>query len=323
MSVTPEITVVEADEVQVVRVLEPGSVWIVGDGVPDPEVGKVGDLYLDAISGDIYGPKASSGWGAEPVANITPSSQIPAGGAVGSLLVKNSATDYDITFTDQPTVDKIGFDQAAAESVGVGEVAWNDGEGTLDVGMKNGVVNQLGQELVLPCRNGGSTTLANGTAVRFAGTIGNSGRLVVDKMVANGTYPGYVFFGITTQSIAAGQDGYVTVFGKVRGINTNAFEEGDILWCNPAIPGGLTRTEPEAPNLKLAVAAVISKATNGILMVRADTGCRLMDLHDVDANGTKDDLDILNWNDTTNRWEPTDRLTLLEQRVTAIENTLP
>ena len=293
MSVTPEITVVEADEVQVVRVLEPGSVWLTGEGAPASSLGKVGDLYLDELTGDVYGPKTTSGWGA-------------------------------VSFTLVPTeFNKIGFDLDADETVGVGEIAWNDGDGTLDVGMKNGVVNQLGQELVLPCRNGGATTLANGTAVRFAGTIGASGRLVVDRMVADGTYPGYVFFGITTQSIAAGQDGYVTVFGKVRGINTNAFQEGDILWCDPATPGGLTRIEPEAPNLKLAVAAVVSRANNGTLMVRADTGCRLMDLHDVDANGTKDDLDILHWNDTANRWEPTDRLTLLEQRVTAIENALP
>jgi hypothetical protein len=89
------------------------------------------------------------------------------------------------------------------------------------------------------------------------------------------------------------------------------------------VPGGLTATEPQAPNLKLPVAAVVHDANNGILMVRWDTGRRLKDLHDVEANGATADGDVLNWNDTANRWEATDRLTLLEQRVTALEALHP
>ncbi len=139
----------------------------------------------------------------------------------------------------------------------------------------------------------------------FAGTLGNSGRLLVAPMVADGTYPGYVFFGVTTEAIAAGEDGFVTTFGKVRQVNTLAFEEGDILWCDPATPGGLINVEPQAPNLKLPVAAVISKKTNGRIMVRWDTGRRLMDLHDVEANGSKSDGDVLSWNQSASRWEAT------------------
>jgi hypothetical protein len=138
-------------------------------------------------------------------------------------------------------------------------------------------------------------------------------------MVANGSFPGYVFFGVTDQAIAGASDGYVTVFGKIRGVNTNAYVNGDILWCNPAVAGGLTKVEPQAPNLKLAVAAVISAGNNGVIFVRWTTGARLQDLHDVEANGTKTDGDILNWNATANRWEASDRLSLLEARVTALE----
>lgn len=248
---------------------------------------------------------------------------LPLGGNTNDIVVKNSAANGDVGYTDEPTVDALGFDLAAAEVVSTGQLAWNDTDGTLDLGMKNGVVNQIGEEIVLPCRNNTASAIPNGTGVRFAGTIGGSGRLLIAPMVADGTYPGYVFFGVTTQEIAAGQDGYVTVFGKVRGVDTNAYLEGDILWCSPTTPGGFTKTEPQAPNLKLAVAAVVSVGNNGIIMVRATAGSRLQDLHDVEANGTKDDGDILDWNDTANRWEPTDRLTLLEQRVTAIENALP
>lgn len=203
----------------------------------------------------------------------------------------------------RPDFEAVTFDQAAAVSVDAGQLAWNVDEQTLDLGKGGGVVLQLGSEQLMLCRNSTASEIGNGIAVRFAGTIGNSGRLLVAPMVADGTYPGYVFFGVTTEAIAAGEDGFVTTFGKVRQVNTLAYEEGDILWCDPATPGGLIKTEPAAPNLKLPVAAVISKATNGILMVRATTGQRLQDLHDVEANGTKSDGDVLTYVAANSRWE--------------------
>lgn len=204
----------------------------------------------------------------------------------------------------QPDFEAVTFDTAAAVDVGQAQLAWNDDEQTLDLGKGGGVVLQVGSEQLMLCRNSTASTIPNGTAVRFAGTLGNSGRLLVAPMVADGSLPGYVFFGVTTAAIASGEDGFVTTFGKVRQVNTLAFEEGDILWCDPATPGGLTATEPAAPNLKLPIAAVISKATNGILMVRADTGRRLQDLHDVEANGGKSDGDVLTYVAANSRWEP-------------------
>lgn len=220
----------------------------------------------------------------------------------------------------RPDFEAITFDQAAAVGVGPGQVAWNADEQTLDLGKGGGVVLQVGSEQLMLCRNSTASEISNGTAVRFAGTLGNSGRLLVAPMIADGSLPGYVFFGVATADIAPGADGFVTTFGKVRQVNTLAFEEGDVLWCDPATPGGLVNVEPQAPNLKLPVAAVISKAVNGILMVRVDTGRRLMDLHDVEANGSKADGDVLGWNAAASRWETTDRLTLLEARVAALEN---
>lgn len=242
------------------------------------------------------------------------------GGNPKDVLVKASGTDYHTEWTAIPEVDALQLDLTADFGAGAGQITWNSDELTADLGKGNGVTLQIGSEQLMLCRNSTASQIPNGTAVRFAGTLGNSGRLLVAPMVANGTYPGYVFFGITTQSIDPREDGFVTTFGKVRQVDTRAFEEGDILWCDPATPGGLTRTEPQAPNLKLPVAAVISKATNGILMVRADTGRRLMDLHDVEANGSKGDGDVLEWVAAAGRWQPTDRLALLEARVTALEN---
>ncbi len=241
------------------------------------------------------------------------------GGSTNDLLAKSSSQDYDSEWTDQPIVDKLRFDLTANEAVGNGEIAWNADEGTLELG-KGGISNYIGQETMVLCRNNSNTVpIPKGTAVRFAGSVGNSGRIKVAPMIADGTLPGYVFFGVTDQEISGAGDGYVTVFGKIRGVNTKSYVDGDILWCNPSVPGGFTKTEPQAPNLKLAVAAVVNAANNGIIFVRWDTGRRLQDLHDVEANGSKDNGDALAWNASVNRWEPTDRLTLLEQRVAALE----
>jgi len=219
-----------------------------------------------------------------------------------------------------PTVSALAFETDANIDPAQGQITWESDTSTLVLGVTDNLHLHLGADQLTSCRNNSnSVAIPKGTAVRFAGSVGNSGRLKVAPMLADGTVPGYVFFGVTAEAIPAGDDGFVTSFGKIRGINTNAFNEGDILWCNPAVPGGFTATEPQAPNLKLAVAAVISKANNGILMIRWDTGRRLMDLHDVEANGTKDDGDTLEWVAAANRWQPTDRLTLLEQRVAALE----
>lgn len=204
-----------------------------------------------------------------------------------------------------PTVSALAFETDTNITPGQGQVTWEPETSTLVLGLTETLHIHLGADQATLCRNNSnSVAIPKGTAVMFAGTLGNSGRLKVAPMVATGTYPGYVFFGITAEIIPAGGDGFVMSFGRVRGINTNAYNEGDILWCNPAVAGGLTATEPAAPNLKLPVAAVLSKATNGILMVRWDTGRRLRDLHDVESSSATNGQ-VLAYNSATNRWLPT------------------
>ena len=230
---------------------------------------------------------------------------VPAGGATGDILAKTSATDYATAWTDAPTVDLLGFDVTAAEAVSTGQVAWNAAEGTLDVGLLHGSVNQLGQEVQLLCTNSAaSLTITNGMGVMFTGGNSSTLRLEVQPMQADGSLPGYIFFGIATQTIAPGATGYITTFGKVRGLNTSAYPEDSILWCDPVNPGQFVLTEPVAPNLKIAAAAVVkSHATEGVLMVRADTGQNLSDCHDVEVDSAQD-TDYLGWSEAMQHWMP-------------------
>lgn len=203
---------------------------------------------------------------------------------------------------DLSAVDVLGFDTAAAASVTTGQLAWNATEGTLDVGT-SGVTYQLGQELSFRCKNVSADPIVDGEAVMFMGADATTGHIEVAHMIADGSVPGYVFFGVATEPIAIGGLGYVTTLGKVRGIDTSAYANDAVLYCDPANPGAYTEVEPNAPNLKLAVAAVVkSDASDGILFVRANNGQRLQDCHDVDVT-TVSDGDVLTWVDAANRWE--------------------
>ena len=251
---------------------------------------------------------------------VVQASAVAPGGITRDVLEKASGADYCTRWTSTPEHDALSFDLAAGITPVEGQLAWNVDEGTVALG-KDGIVNYLGEETVVLCRNADNTVeIPKGAGVMFAGTLGASGRLKVAPMIADGSVPGYVFFGVTMQAIAGASDGYVSVFGKIKGLNTLLYEEGDILWCDPATPGGFVKVEPQAPNLKLAVAAVVSKKNNGTIFVRWSTGSRLQDLHDVEANGSKSDGDVLEYDSANARWQPSDRLTLLEQRVAALES---
>lgn len=312
--------------------LTDSDLFIVDDGGAGVNRKATASRIFPYVFGKITGDVVISGSGVSSIvegsivnSDISPTAEIAvsklADGSARQLLQTDAAgTGVEWTSNvDVPgTLDVTGvgtFDTkikigTSGTAIGPQEIAWNPDEETFDVGLNSEVINQLGQKIQLLCRNDESTTITNGTAVMFSGTLGNSGRIKVKRMVANGTYPGYVFLGVATQDIAAGDDGFVTTFGKIRGVKTNVnegggvvWDDGDILWCSPTTPGAFTKVEPQAPNLKLPVAAVINAANNGVLMVRWDTGRRLADLHDVDANGTTIDKDVLSYNETAGRWE--------------------
>ena len=115
--------------------------------------------------------------------------------------------------------------------------------------------------------------------------------------------------GVATESGATNDWIYVQEFGEIKGINTSGapvgetWAQGDILYYNPAVAGGLTKTVPTAPNAKVQVAAVVhADNTNGILFVRPTFEPRLNDLSNVNAPSPTDG-DVIVWDNADNRWE--------------------
>ena len=99
--------------------------------------------------------------------------------------------------------------------------------------------------------------------VKTPGSVGNSGRLVVAPY--DGTSDASLIIGLATESIAPGADGFVTNYGKIRGIDTSMWPDGTVLYVN----GGTLATTPTS-SLSMKIAAVVTSHTNGTLMVRVN-----------------------------------------------------
>ena len=168
-------------------------------------------------------------------------------------------------------IDSIQFNTAANLVTDTpGLLHWNSADDTLNLDMPGGVVQQIGQESYAYVRNRTGNTIPNGTAVRFAGAEQNGqARLLVAPMLADGTFPTLYALGVTTQEIADGEDGMVTVWGKVRDVDTSAFNVGDVLYVSPSVAGGFVNTPPTAPDNVIPMAAVLKKdAESGEIQVR-------------------------------------------------------
>lgn len=188
------------------------------------------------------------------------------------------------------SVDRIQMNVASPTAVGgAGQLAWNIDENTIDVGMNANTTLQLGQEQYYYVKNQTGTLIPDGTVVMANGTVGASGRIKVAPAIADGTFPSKYIIGMTTEDIPNGGDGFVTVFGKIRDIDTSMFNEGDILYADPAVPGGLSNTVPIAPNNIVTVAIVVNKhANNGTLFVRPTYGSNIHENEDVHTQGLSD-----------------------------------
>jgi len=210
--------------------------------------------------------------------------------ALGDRWINNGLTNLDY----------VGFNLAAAYQVQQGQMAWNADEETLDVGL-NGAILQMGQEVHYHVRNNTGSTIVDGTPVMATGTLGASGRITIAPMDGTNIDNAKFFLGLATEDLAPDDDGKVTHFGKIRGINTTAYNEGDVLWVSTTTVGALTNVAPTT-GLKLPIAFVIDKKNNGILFVRANNGAKIREAHDASiSNPLNNDLLVYNGTEWQNK----------------------
>lgn len=180
----------------------------------------------------------------------------------------------------------------------VGTVAW-DGGTTLGVQMTANVLGRVNESGYYYIK--ASSAITKGDVVMFTGAVGASG--VPTGAPATGVTDGSYIMGIAAESLALNAFGLVQFIGTLRGVNTAAYADGDILWYNPAVTGGLTKTKPLAPNVKVQMAAVISATNNGTILIRVSPGS---ELGGTDSNvqfGTLANGDLIQYDSTAQYWK--------------------
>jgi hypothetical protein len=195
-------------------------------------------------------------------------------------------------------VDYIDFNTSYTATQPVaGRLSWNDTDGTLDIGLKgSNVTLQIGQEEVARVVNktGGNLLEADYRVVRIRSVAeggAQGGRLAVVLAQGDNDDNSATTLGVVTENIDVNQEGFITLSGQVRKINTTGalqgetWVDGDVLYLSSTTPGYLTNIKPQAPQHTVIIGFVeYAHANNGKIFVKIDNGYEIDELHNVLIN---------------------------------------
>lgn len=143
----------------------------------------------------------------------------------------------------------------------------------------DGIVDTA-ETIVFVGRNSTGSTITKGQIVYISGALGGRPTISLAKADAEATSAGTI--GAAAADIPNNTDGSIVVIGTIHTLNTTAFNEGDRLWLSATTAGGLTTTQPVAPNHSVFIGYVArSHATQGRIVYRIMNGHELDELHDV------------------------------------------
>ena len=188
---------------------------------------------------------------------------VPYAGATGdvNLGAKNLTTTGKVTVTTADTSIVQFNNSPTVGAVSPGKLYWDTTYKTLDLNVDANANLQIGQEMYIRAVAG--ENIANGDAVYISGSTGVFP--TIKKAIADGSSRAAARVrGIATEDITSGDEGFITNFGNVNGLNTSGMASGDIVYLSATTPGALTTTRPAPPYLQTAVGRVIvSNASTG------------------------------------------------------------
>jgi hypothetical protein len=205
---------------------------------------------------------------------------------------------------EQP-VDSLFFNvNVPTNNVDTAKMRWDSDLATVVLGLNDNVPNELGFKNFWLVKNQTGSTITKGSIVYANGTVGASGRITIDKFIADGSIDAKYLLGITAHDLSNGEDGYVISFGKIRKVNTDTFAAGAILYPSPTVAGVWTDVEPIAPNIDMPIGFCInSHANNGTIAIRVASGYKLHELHDLAISSPIENSSLYYkgglWRDTT------------------------
>ena len=173
--------------------------------------------------------------------------------------------------------DFIQFDTAATVTDATGKLYYDNADQfqTLAFQMNGAAVQKIGEELYYRVKLSSAAT--KGQVMMFSGTLGSSGGLTAAPATGLQPEQSNYILGVAHESGITNDWIFVTTFGEVKQLDTTGgaetWAQGDILYYNPLVAGGLTKVKPTAPAAICTVAAVVHVgSSNGILFVRPTYG---------------------------------------------------
>lgn len=235
-----------------------------------------------------------------------------ASGARTNLGAAASGANADITSMTGitggiSTPDYIDFDTTAGATSAVGRLYW-DGGTTLAVGMTANVSGRVNESQYIYVK--ASAAITKGQVIVQDGAVGASGVLKAKPSPTNLTDP-QTILGIAAEDIALNGFGLIQNHGTLSGLNTTGtsvgetWADGDQLYYNPAYTGGLTKTKPSAPYVKLTIAEVINAGSGGSGSLFINIGSASV-LGGTDSNvqfGTLNNTDLITYDSALGYWK--------------------
>lgn len=212
------------------------------------------------IAFDLRNRKSSS------VTAATASGVLPAGGATGAILTKNSTADYDVSWQANTAIQK-------------------------------------GDGIFVRIRNNTGSTLTKGQIVYTNGATGN--KVTVALARANADATSARTLGWIEADILVNDEGWVQIEGYLSGIDTAAIADGSQLYLSPTTAGAFTATKPSAPNHLVYVGVVAKSASaagGGAVLIKAQNGYEVDEIHDIAISGLANN-DILQYESVTDLWK--------------------
>jgi hypothetical protein len=214
----------------------------------------------------------------------------------------DSNDDLDLKDNNIQNLGYAQFDiTQVAPTPAEGKLVWSDTEGTLNLGMKGGDVNQqIGLELFLRAKAVGSA-ISNGDIVYVSGASGSNPEMSLARADLLSTSECTI--AVATEDILENALGYYTTFGKVREIDTSSFPAGSLVYLSDTVAGAMTLTKPSAPSNVVEVGIILNQNVNeGVINVRIKH-CEICLDRDVqkEPTGFTDPEDVVITGDGTTR----------------------
>jgi len=241
------------------------------------------ELTIDGVTYDL---SQNRSWSTSGTTNF-----VPYTGATGNVNLGSYGLNADyISFNLNPT-----------SSIGAGKIIYDGGTGALSYYLNNSTVTSyIGETQHAYVHNAEGVQINKGEAVYLYQASGNKASVKLAYNTTDSTSA--KTFGLAAENIGAGQNGIVICQGRLQGLNTGMFNEGDSLYLG-ATAGSLTAVKPYAPNHMVFI-GVVERANNGNgqIYVRIANGFEIEELHNVNAQNPIDD-DIIVYSSGTTLWE--------------------